>query len=704
VLLAADRDRMLGLCDTDQKADLPLPPQPDWPPLDIPGAADDAKIEPIARRVPAECLYARFGSYANFLWMQDTLKQWGGDLSNLVALRGLDRESSQRMERQLVLKQTALGRMLGPAVISDVAIIGTDMFMNEGAAYGILFEARNAFLLDGDFSRQRKERMSEDKSITEQKVEIAGRKVSYLSNPAGTVRSYYLSDGGYLLVTTSKEIMRRFIETGQKDGDGKKTSLTDSPGFRHARSVMPLARDDSVFVYLSDEFFRNMASPGYWITMSRRLQAAADIQLAELAVLAARGEGRAAASIDDLVAGQFLPPDFQRRPAGNRTLLDGDSAHDSLFGRRGSLLPIPDVKIDGVTAAETAAYGRFIDFYRQKWGRLDPMIVAIGRKELPDKREQVTLDVQANPFARSHFEMVARHLGAADKNRIAPVQDDIAFVEAQLTDQRIFAGLQDVAMPFDLQNGSFSLRAGLFNAVVGYVGTTGRLGLLGILNHMITTPPDAAGLAGSPNGLWRHAGEQFTVFSFQPQVLAAVSPQLRFEAAEREAQIRLRVKDLTAARITPAMNALGYSRTRETSIGNLLLLHQLAQQFHVPGPKCLETANRLLGAKLICPLGGIYKYSASADGKGYWTSTALESGGSAANAPGRSGTLNISVPDGYLSPPLNWFRGLELDAAANETALSAHAEIIMQLPGGENSHEEARMKKEVRMEKHEGGK
>ena len=98
-------------------------------------------------RVPAECFYVRFGSFGNFLWLQDTLAKWGGDAQNLIALRGLDRGMNGHMEKQLVLKQTVLSRMLGDTVIADVAIIGTDMFFREGASYGILFHARNNLAL-----------------------------------------------------------------------------------------------------------------------------------------------------------------------------------------------------------------------------------------------------------------------------------------------------------------------------------------------------------------------------------------------------------------------------------------------------------------------------------------------------------------------------------------------------------------------------
>ncbi len=61
-----------------------------------------AEIEPIARHVPAEFFYIRFGSFENFLWFQDTLDTWGGDLQNLVAMRGLNDQRNLRIQDQLV--------------------------------------------------------------------------------------------------------------------------------------------------------------------------------------------------------------------------------------------------------------------------------------------------------------------------------------------------------------------------------------------------------------------------------------------------------------------------------------------------------------------------------------------------------------------------------------------------------------------------
>ena len=44
------------------------------------------------------------------------------------------------------------------------------------------------------------------------------------------------------------------------------------------------------------------------------------------------------------------------------------------------------------------------------------------------------------------------------------------------------------------------------------------------------------------------------------------------------------------------------------------------------------------------------------------------------------GALAAHAPEGYQSPPLNWFRGLDLEATMTEKTISAHADIIMQLP------------------------
>ncbi len=664
VRVSLAQDRMLGRSPLDQAADQPVPPPPDVPSLALPEPAADVAVEPLAKRVPAECLYVRFGSFTNFLWLQDMLAQWGGDLRNLVSLRGLDYQTRKCFEEQLVVKTSIASKLFGDAIVADVAIVGTDLLFHDGGAFGLLFQARNTAMLGNDLARQRQERLAKKDGIVEKKLTIADHSVSLLTTPDGSVHSYYVTDGDYHFAATSEMLVRRFLET-----DSGKSSLAESPDFHYARSVMPLDRRDTVFVYLSDAFFRNLVGPHYRIETLRRVQALADLELTQMAVLAAAAEGKPGNSIEQLVASGLLPPEFGPRPDGSRTVLENGEVYDSLRGYRGFFSPIPDVALAVVTPAEAEAYGEFVDFYHENWQRLDPVVVGIKRHGLAGRRERVVVDARMTPMAKANYERLKKKVGLADTRQLAPVPGDILSVEWIRPEDRLFGGLRDFGNPLDGLTGLLLPTGGLRNVLVGYIGTIGGPGLLGFFDQRMG-PPDANGVASTPAGIWRREFGEFTAYSFHPELLMEVMPQLRFEEAARPAQLRARIADLTESGVPPLLNRLGYLRTRGTSVGNLRLLHQLSEQFHVPGPDCVTAAELLLGAKLVCPLGGEYVHRRTPEGTGYWTSTALEGNAAPPDQP----------PPGFVTPPLNWLRGMELDAELTPLGLAAHVEVVMQLP------------------------
>jgi hypothetical protein len=392
-----------------------------------------------------------------------------------------------------------------------------------------------------------------------------------------------------------------------------------------------------------------------------------------MALLAAAAEGVACESIEQLVAAAVLPPGFGPRPDGSQVALEEGEAVDSLRGRRGRFLPVPDVAVERVTPSEAQSYRKFIEICQAEWGAPDPLMVGMKRQPQPENREHVVVDVVASPFAKRHVDLLSQWIGRSDEMQLAPIPQDLAAGEVVLSDQRLFGGLWDFGLPFRLADGRFVPSGPLRDTIVGYVGAAGEMSLLGFLDRMITGPPDRSGYAGGELGIWRRYYRPFTVFSLHRQVLETVTPQLRFEKAERPAQFRLRVGDISRARLTPAINTLSYLRTRDTSLGNVRLMHALNQQLHVPGPDCKTAAELLLGATLVCPLGGEYVWREADDGGGWWTSTALD------ESTGES-VLDVRVPPGYQAPPLTWFRGLVLDATMTGDRLSAHAEIDMQMP------------------------
>jgi len=709
-------------------ADHALPDPWDNTPGSPPQVPADVQIEPIASHVPTECLYVRFGNFRNFLWLQDTLARWGGDIQNLVALRSLNYEMNQRMEQQLVLRQSALSRLFGETVVADVAIIGYDLYFHEGASFGLLFQAKNNLLFQTNLLQQRKERLAQG-DVREEKLTILEQPVSYLVSDDGTVRSYYVSHGDFHLVATSRRLVERFLEASRG-----KQALSDSPEFRFARSLFPLDRPDTVFVYLSREFFQNLTGPAYRIETQRRIQALTDLDLVELALLAAASEGINAETIEDLVARGYLPKGFGPRSDGSFPQLEKGIVRDSLRGFRGGFTPIADLPATKISAAESRMYREFLAYYAQEWRRLDPMIVAIQRNAEGPTRERIIIDARLTPLARENYEKLLARLGPPDRQQLAAIPGDLGRFEIILNTGRLFGGLYDVVPPIDIVDGRIVPTGRIRDILIGYLGTTGELGWFGKLNRTFSTRPDPNGYSRGLLGLWRREMTGMTVFSYQPEVLAAVTEQLRWIETEEEAHIRIHLGDLSQARITPLLNRFVYWRTQQTSLGNLLFLRDLEQQLHVPGQECKNVAEILFGARLECPLGGEYVFQPDENGVPRWTSTAIlptmSPAGSGSVLPflpfgtrsspaspesvlpmipdsndpiaereraGNPESIPLNSPEprqqeakgpaqgptglsGFLAPPLNWFRGLSAKAVVSPEAVTAHAEILMEWP------------------------
>ncbi|HEY2762359.1 MAG TPA: hypothetical protein VGI75_16485, partial [Pirellulales bacterium] len=410
--------------------------------------------------------YVRYGSFANYQWFRNTLDRWSGDLQNLINRRGLDFGITPRTERQLSLKENLLAPILGPAVIADVAMIGTDMFFREGASIGFLFQARNSFALNSDFTQQRAATLQREPGCTDQQVDIAGHKVSFLSTPDNRVRSFYAIDGDFHFVTNSRWLMERFFEAS-----AAKNSLGATSEFRLARSLMPINRDYTVFVYLSDAFFQNLAGPHYQVEMDRRLRSAAEIDMAMVAQLAARGDSVNAASLNDLTKAQYLPEGFGNRADGSKLqMTTSGELYDTLRGARGSFAPVPDVAFDMVTAAEAARYTAFASWLQSKWPQIDPVVAGVRREFSRINEpgvERIILDVQLTPLAAKNYSTIAAALGPISKQRLAPVPGDIVSGEASLSGNLLAS--KGLAAP----QGAYRLFGALRDAAPEVVSTPG---------------------------------------------------------------------------------------------------------------------------------------------------------------------------------------------------------------------------------------
>ncbi|MEZ6135703.1 MAG: hypothetical protein R3C53_12405 [Pirellulaceae bacterium] len=675
--------------------ELPLPPEPNWQPTVLPPIGDDVPIEALAGRVPPECFYLRFGSFANYVWFQEIAERYGGDIGQAVLLRGFNYEASARMERMLASKMTAIGKMFGDKLIGDMAIVGSDLYMKEGASLGVVFYATNPKLLKAAFDSDRRAVISKTPGASLQEIEIAGKPVSLLSTPDNRVRSFQVIDGDYIFVTTSSTLARRFIEVGLGQ-----PSLASTPAFRWARTWMPDANDYSVFGYFSPEFFHRLVSPQYQIELRRRLEAIAHLEVAEVASQTALAEGAKADDIEALQRAELLPPWFDVRPDAARILRSGERWIDSARGARGSFLPIADVEIKSVTEREAQGYAQISSYYQDQWQRMDPMLVGLRRFRVEPKpgfttapgafREQVAFEGYIAPFEAEKYGWIARQLAQPSPVEIQLPADDAVSVQLHMRgnsgllaapdDYHLFAGVKDMLPPApeDTQGLIKTLRA--LRAAPAYLGAWPKPGLIEKLPLGLgLARPDYAGFSRMLGGLWRWQDQEFSLLSFDRSILDQAIPQLGVRQSTDLAQARAQVADLSGSQLSKWINQIWYERGLRASRANTLFLDHVHQQLKVPGNDCLDVAQRLLDVKLQCPLGGDFVFTAlpvatggSTTG-GWWQCTATQ------NVTYSERGKPLPPPD-YSAPWIDWFRGgkLHLTQQPDSLAVVGSFELEMQ--------------------------
>lgn len=660
-------------------ADRPVPEPIAWrqPPLPAPAApATEVSIEEIARHVPEECFYVRFARYTNYEWLNFLLKDYAGDLSQMVTLRGHDMGLNKTVERQLALKPSGLPGQLVETVVGDVALIGRDTFTGEGAAIGMLFQAHNSLVLKNDFMNRRR-LVAEDPANVGAKLEtvqIAGREVSKLSTPDNSIRSFYAIDGQFHLVTTSRAMVERFFAVSNGEG-----SLGASAEFRHARALMPTSRDDTLFVYMSSAFFRGLLSPQYRIELQRRLQSVTDMELVQLARLTAKAEGRPSGTIEELVAAGFLPRGFGRRPDGSGPILETNRVIDSRRGARGTFTPVPDVELTAVTAREAAEFAEVAQFHSNSWNQMDPLMVGLRRYKLNDQGlERLVIDAHVTPFDAQKYGSFLSKIGPPTRDRLAPIEGDEIFVQAVLANlpgnagalNHVFLGVQDAAPLLDLKSGGLLNTLRVVKSTPGYLGAWPKPGLLDMLPLGLAPQPDQFGYSQIPLlGLWRRELNGYSVLSFDRPTLDYVVPRLQFDEAAEPAQVRVHVADLSQSRLAATVNAFGFMRARQASYGNTRLLHALSQQLAVPREEALAVAEELLGVKFICTLGGAYRLREHPGGLKQWVSSAWGD---------ELRHEQFQVPGDFTTPLLTWFRGVDADVRIEGEYLVSHAVLDMQ--------------------------
>jgi hypothetical protein len=652
----------------NEPADRPVPSPIVWQPIAAEGTPDDVVIEPMAERVPVDCFYFRFGTWDNQVWVKKLLEEFGGDLTRMVSLRGYQARVQQKFLDQLALESTQLDEWFGGNLIKDVAIIGSDTYFSSGPAIGVLLHASGSKTLADLIGAKRKSfAESRPGEINLNNVPIGGREVSLLSTLDNRYRSFHVVDGDFHLITNSRTLAEKFLSC-QETGN----TLGKSAEFRYIRWLMPVDRDDTIFAYLSSAFFQNLLTPKYQIELRRRSQVIAEMQMIQLARLAAAVEGFPRAPLEFLAGNRFLPAGFDSRRTASRIVETPEGWIDSIRGRRGFFLPIPDMAVDSVTPSEAEWFARRSSYFSENIPQLDPIALGIKRYRQGDRIERVVFDGRVAPVGEKKYGWIMGGLGEPLKNSVEGDKDELVHLQASLRSglwnrsappHQLYAAIQDEPLPTQkLRPASMLETWETVKEVPGYLGSWPKAGALDWLPRL-GDEPDAEGYTYSRLlELWRLQFEDYALLAFEKERLERLRSSLHIEPNERSAQVRLEIRDPSKSKLRDWVNVVNYRRSWQTSVANVRLLNVLTEQFGVPEEQARQVAEDLLDVRLVCSLGGEYRVTET-EGRKAWSSSLWPS----FSAP--------TLPEGYTAPLLKWFRGLELEVTKLENQFSVHGFI-----------------------------
>jgi hypothetical protein len=336
-----------------------------------------------------------------------------------------------------------------------------------------------------------------------------------------------------------------------------------------------------------------------------------------------------------------------------------------------------------LTRTESYRFGELAAFHERQWNHMDPLLVGVRRYALDQNGQQglerLVIDAWLLPFDRQKYGLITSVVGPPTRRQVQVPPDDVISVQGvlqggllnpQVQTHQVFLGVKDMVPPGDFSQSGLLRKLQIIRSAPAYLGAWPKPGLLDLLPLGPAAEPDAFGYSRFPFGLWRRESlDGFSVLSFHRPILDAVTPHVRLAEADNEAQLRVRVRDLSQTRISEWLSALNYQRAYQTSLGNTRFLHALSQQFQLPREEALQTAEALLDVQLICALDGEYQLVPPESGLNYWVSS---------NWPGIGDGKDGTSRADYQAPFLKWFRGLEADATMLNDKLIVHAQLDMQ--------------------------
>jgi hypothetical protein len=331
--------------------------------------------EPLAADVPAEFYYVRAAGLGALLDLLDQADTWGTAAEEVLDDASKERDLALRYETQLALRHGALTRMLGPSVVGEVAVVGSDPYVRDGTDLTLLMRVKQRSLFEAALAATQAELEKDHGGLLHESRDHAGTPVQIARSQDGAVRQQRATVGDVELVSNSPGAMDAVIDAIQ----GKRPRLSDEADFRFM-----LARDAGqradVLAFMGDRFVGEVVGPRQKVLSLRRDDAKGElVQLGYAALLFGLIQGRSPYKPEELVGAGLLAPEELGHASGESIAWQIGSAPRSSWGTPAALTPLIDrPAIDKVSPDEKVAYENFARSYQENFSHyIDPAAVRV---------------------------------------------------------------------------------------------------------------------------------------------------------------------------------------------------------------------------------------------------------------------------------------------------------------------------------------
>lgn len=352
-------------------------------------------LEPLASNAPAEFYYVRATDLPSLYRLLDEVDAWGTPAATLLDGAYEERALASRYETALAVKRGPLTRLLGSAVVGEVAIVGSDPYVKEGSDVTVLLQVKSRPLLDAALSAVLTELEREHGSLSRSTRTHAGVDVSVSRSADGAVAQERASVGDLEIVSNSPNAINAVLEAH----NGLRPRLGDEPDFQYMLARDAAVRAD-VLGYMGDRFVRAVVGPRQKVLEARRQIALGELMTPGFAALLYGWmQGKSPATVDDLFSKSLLAKSEMVHAGGAPITWHPGTAARSSWGTPAALTPLIDLPVpQSVTISERAGYQWFARGYEMDWSAyVDPVALRVAFVS-GEGRQTMTIDLRELPL------------------------------------------------------------------------------------------------------------------------------------------------------------------------------------------------------------------------------------------------------------------------------------------------------------------